>query len=190
VDPTKRKATVPPKSKSKKGKKADPASMVAEYETSHGKMMFGKDGRFYLTPAESAQAGLLVQKQRWFLEKASYIGLKDKFVFTQAFVDGCRKDEHEINVLGPVPGVDVMAKRSQKWWVKCEDRRLPYYRDSSCSLPLATTHSTTTTPRLATREDLGGGGGARGRGSRESPLERAGLLVRLNNRKISPPHQT
>jgi hypothetical protein len=30
-----------------------------------------------------------------------------------------------------------MAKRSQGW-VKCEDR-LPYYKDSSCSLPLATT---------------------------------------------------
>jgi hypothetical protein len=40
-------------------------------------------------------------------------------------------------VLGPVPGVDVMAKRSQGW-VKCEDR-LPYYKGSSCSLPLATT---------------------------------------------------
>jgi hypothetical protein len=42
-----------------------------------------------------------------------------------------------INVLGPVPGVDVMTKRSQGW-VKCEDR-LPYYTDSSCGLPLATT---------------------------------------------------
>jgi hypothetical protein len=34
----------------------------------------------------------------------------------------CVKD-----VLGPVPGVGVMAKRSQGW-VKCEDR-LPYYRN-------------------------------------------------------------
>jgi hypothetical protein len=42
------------------------------------------------------------------------------------------------NVLGPVPGVDVMAKRSQGW-VKCEDR-LPYYRGSSCSLPLPRLH--------------------------------------------------
>ena len=45
---------------------------------------------------------------------------------------------HCYNVLGPVPGVDVMAKRSQGW-VKCEDR-LPYYRDSSCSLPLPRLH--------------------------------------------------
>jgi hypothetical protein len=30
-----------------------------------------------------------------------------------------------LDVLGPVPGVGVMAKRSQGW-VKCEDR-LPYY---------------------------------------------------------------
>ena len=94
--PTKRKATAPPKAKSKKGKKADPASTVAEYETSYGKMMFGKDGRFHLTPAESAHAGLLVQKQKWFLNKASSLGLKDTFVFTQAFVDGCQKDEQAI----------------------------------------------------------------------------------------------
>jgi hypothetical protein len=77
---------------------------------------------------------------------------------------------HQINmdVLGPVPGVDVMAKRSQGW-VECEDR-LPYYKYSSCSLP--------NLPRLhdqhadsAIREDLGGGGGARGPGP-----ARAGLL--------------
>jgi hypothetical protein len=42
------------------------------------------------------------------------------------------------DVLGPVPGVDVVAKRSQGW-VKCEER-LPYYRDSSCSLPLPRLH--------------------------------------------------
>jgi hypothetical protein len=40
-----------------------------------------------------------------------------------------------LHVLGPVPGVDVMAKGPQGW-VKCEDR-LPYYKDNSCSLPLA-----------------------------------------------------
>jgi hypothetical protein len=39
-------------------------------------------------------------------------------------------------VLGPVLGVGVVAKRPQGW-VKCEDR-LPYYKGSSCSLPLAT----------------------------------------------------
>jgi hypothetical protein len=60
------------------------------------------------------------------------------------------------NVLGPVPGVGVMAKRSQGW-VKCEDR-LPYYRDSSCSLPLPRLHvSTTTTPRLARTSRRGRG---------------------------------
>jgi hypothetical protein len=55
------------------------------------------------------------------------------------------------NVLGPVPGVDVMAKRSQGW-VKCEDR-LPYYRGSSCSLPLPRLHDHNST----TREDLAAG---------------------------------
>ena len=73
-----------------------------------------------------------------------------------------------LNVLGPVPGVDVMAKRPQGW-VKCEDR-LPYYRGNSCSLPLPRLHDHNST----TREDLaarGGGGGARGKGP-----ARVGLL--------------
>jgi hypothetical protein len=60
------------------------------------------------------------------------------------------------NVLGPVLGVDVMAKRSQGW-VKCEDR-LPYYRGSSCSLPLPRLHDHNST----TREDLAAGAGAPG----------------------------
>jgi hypothetical protein len=38
-----------------------------------------------------------------------------------------------------------MAKRSQGW-VKCEDR-LPYYRDSSCSLPLPRLHDHNSTTR-------------------------------------------
>jgi hypothetical protein len=71
------------------------------------------------------------------------------------------------NVLGPVPGVDVMAKRSQGW-VKCEDR-LPYYRDSSCSLPLPRPHDhNSTTPRPARTSRRGG---ARGKGP-----ARVGLL--------------
>jgi hypothetical protein len=69
--------------------------------------------------------------------------------------------EYLRHVLGPVPGVDVMAKRSQGW-VKCEDR-LPYYRDSSCSLPLPRLHDS--------RGPRGGGGGARGKGP-----ARVGLL--------------
>jgi hypothetical protein len=59
-------------------------------------------------------------------------------------------------VLGPVPGVDVMAKRSQGW-VKCEDR-LPYYKYSSCSLPLATTPR----PRLRDSRLAGTSAGAPG----------------------------
>jgi hypothetical protein len=52
-----------------------------------------------------------------------------------------------------------MAKRSQGW-VKCEDP-LPYYRDSSCSLPLPRrlhdhNHNS------ATREDLAAGAAAPG----------------------------
>jgi hypothetical protein len=38
------------------------------------------------------------------------------------------------HVLGPVPGIDVMAMGPQGW-VQCEDR-LPCYKDNSCVLPL------------------------------------------------------
>ena len=55
-----------------------------------------------------------------------------------------------------------MANRSQGW-VKCEDR-LPYYRDSSCSLPLPRLHDHNST----TREDLAAGAGAPGA---QGPLE-------------------
>jgi hypothetical protein len=80
---TKRETTAPPKAKTKKSKKADPAATVEVFGTNYGKIMFGKKGRFHLTPAESADAaGLLVKKQRWFLNKASSLGLKDTFVFT------------------------------------------------------------------------------------------------------------
>jgi hypothetical protein len=50
------------------------------------------------------------------------------------------------NVLGPVPGVGVMAKGPQGW-VRCEDR-LPYYKGNSCRLPRPRGHDPTT-PRLA-----------------------------------------
>ena len=91
--PTKRKATAPPKAKNKKGKKVDPASTVEVFGTKYGKMMFGNKGRFHLTPAESAHAGLLVQAQKWFLNKAGAFGVNDMYAFTQAFVDECQKDE-------------------------------------------------------------------------------------------------
>jgi hypothetical protein len=76
-------------------------------------------------------------------------------------------------VLGPVPGVDVMAKRSQGW-VKCEDR-LPYYRDSSCSLSLATTPR----PRLRdSREPRRGrlGSRARSSGALGASMQREGAV--------------
>jgi hypothetical protein len=66
-----------------------------------------------------------------------------------------------LNVLGPVPGVDVMAKGPQGW-VQCEDHLL-YYKDNSCSLPRPHNHDSTT------RENPGGG--ARGPGP-----ARVGLL--------------
>ena len=94
--PTKRKTPAPPKTRVKKGKKEDPAKTVEVFTTEFGKMMFGDKGRFHLTPAESAHAGLLIQAQTWFMDKASSLGPCGTFVFTQAFVDGCQKDEQEI----------------------------------------------------------------------------------------------
>ena len=94
--PTKRKTPAPPKTRVKKGKKEDPAKTVEVFTTEYGKMMFGDKGRFHLTPAESAHAGLLIQAQTWFMDKASSLGPCGTFVFTQAFVDGCQKDEQEI----------------------------------------------------------------------------------------------
>ena len=87
-----------------------------------------------------------------------------------------------------VPGVDVMAKRSQGW-VRCEDR-LPYYRDSSCSLSLATT------PRLRLHDSRGprrGRPGSRARSSgalgasmqREGPLFRTASFFFLNDTRIA-----
>jgi hypothetical protein len=69
-----------------------------------------------------------------------------------------RRASYFCNVLGPVPGVDVMAKRSQGW-VKCKmcEDRLPYYRGSSCSLPLLRPHDHNPT----TREDLAAGAWAK-----------------------------
>jgi hypothetical protein len=84
------------------------------------------------------------------------------------------------NVLGPVPGVDVMAKRSQGW-VKCEDR-LPYYRSTSCSLPLATTTTPRPRPRLHDSR-----GSRRGRG-RPGPRARpSGALAASMQREGAVP---
>jgi hypothetical protein len=64
------------------------------------------------------------------------------------------------NVLGPVPGVDVMAKRP-RGWVKCEDR-LPYYRKSeiapaACHLPRLHDHDSTTRESRVARTSAGAG---------------------------------
>jgi hypothetical protein len=66
-----------------------------------------------------------------------------------------------------------MAKRSQGW-VKCEGC-LPYYKDSSCSLPLATT------PRPRLHDPRGPqrgrpGSKARSSGALEASMEREGAV--------------
>jgi hypothetical protein len=81
-----------------------------------------------------------------------------------------------------------MAKRSQGW-VKCEDR-LPYYKDNSCSLSLATT------PRLRLHDSRGprrGRPGSRARSSgalgasmqHEGPLFRTASFQKKNDTRIA-----
>jgi hypothetical protein len=95
------------------------------------------------------------------VRRAVCCGFGGSWVISCAIRPGDAESTHS-HVLGPVPGVGVMAKRSQGW-VKCEDR-LPYYRDSSCSLPLPRLHGHNST----TREDLAVGAGAPGA---KGPLE-------------------
>jgi hypothetical protein len=73
-----------------------------------------------------------------------------------------------------------MAKRPQGW-VKCEDR-LPYYRDSSCSLPLATTTTPCPRPRLHDSR-----GPRRGRGRPGSRARPSGSLAASMQREGAVP---
>jgi hypothetical protein len=83
-------------------------------------------------------------------------------------------------VLGPVPASRGLAlwlsKRSQRR-AKCEDR-LPYYKDSSCSLPLATTPR----PRLHDPR-----GPRRGRGRPGSRARSSGALAASMQREGAVP---
>jgi hypothetical protein len=57
--------------------------------------MFGKNGMFPFTPAESARCGLLLQGQKWYLDKAEGMGLQDGFEFTLELADDLRDEEAE-----------------------------------------------------------------------------------------------
>jgi hypothetical protein len=54
----------------KKNKTQAPEELVKSFSTKYGKNMFGKNGMFFFTPAESARCGLLLQGQTWYLDKA------------------------------------------------------------------------------------------------------------------------
>jgi hypothetical protein len=87
---------------------------------------------------------------------------------------------HKGNVLGPVPGVGVMAKGPQGW-VKCEDR-FPTTKIT----PAACRGSTTTALRLA-RTSLGGGrpgSRARSGGALGASMQREGAVPGTASFKI------
>jgi hypothetical protein len=73
----------------------DPASVIEEFGTTYGNMMFGEAGIYQLTPAASGRCGMLIQKQYRF-----HPGLQDTFEFTQAATDGWQEDGAEIRKQG------------------------------------------------------------------------------------------
>jgi hypothetical protein len=83
-----------------------------------------------------------------------------------------------LGCLGPRPGrgLTLWLRGLSQGWVKCEDR-LPYYRDSSCSLPLAMT------PRPRLRDSRGPrrqrgrpGSRARSSGALAASMQREGAV--------------
>jgi hypothetical protein len=72
----KRKPATGAKTSNNKGKGEDPATVIEEFYTAYGKNMFDEDGIYQLTQADSARCGVLIQKQKWFLDKAVSMGLQ------------------------------------------------------------------------------------------------------------------
>ena len=60
----KRKPATAAKTSKKKGEGMDPASVIEEFGTTYGNMMFDEAGISQLTPADSGRCGMLIQKQR------------------------------------------------------------------------------------------------------------------------------
>jgi hypothetical protein len=127
-----------------------------------GEAQTGRQWRFLLVTEAGgavksiAVAGLEVQG----VDLATKEGLKAS-ISPSPVVRSTASSSTPKHVLGPVPGVDVMAKRSQGW-VKCEDR-LPYYKGSSYSLSLLVT-----TPRLRLHDSRGPRRGRPGPSARSS----------------------
>jgi hypothetical protein len=96
----KRKPTTRENTTNKKGKAKDPATLIKDFSTIYGKIMFSEDGIYQLTPAESARCGVLIQSQQWFLNKAVFTGLQDTFQFSHAFADDIQEEGAEIVAQG------------------------------------------------------------------------------------------
>ena len=93
---TKRKSPRTTAASKKKSKIAAPAIQVAEFGTEYGRVMFGPDGAYPLTPATSALVGLLLQEQKWYQDKADTMGLEDFEPFTRELADELTNDEAEL----------------------------------------------------------------------------------------------
>jgi hypothetical protein len=80
----------------KKGKTETPGNTISEFDTKYGSIMFGPDGAFPLTPAQSAHCGLLLQSQKWYRDKAELMGLQDSFEFTIELAEELTEEEAEM----------------------------------------------------------------------------------------------
>ena len=58
----KRKPATAAKTSKKKGEGMDPASVIEEFGTTYGNMMFDEAGISQLTPADSGRCGMLIQR--------------------------------------------------------------------------------------------------------------------------------
>ena len=93
---TKRKSPRTTAESKKKSKTSAPEILVADFDTDYGKIMFGPDGVYPLTPAKSALVGLLLQEQKWYQDKAVDMGLDEFEPFTRELADELVDNEAEL----------------------------------------------------------------------------------------------
>jgi hypothetical protein len=86
--------------------------LIKDFSTIYGRIMFGENGIYQLTPAESARCGVLIQSQPWYLDKAVSTDLHDAFQFSHAFAEELQEDGAEIVVHGDeVEHASVVPRR-------------------------------------------------------------------------------
>ena len=93
----------------KKSKTLSPGNSVSEFATKYGRAMFGSDGAFPLTPAQSADCGRLLQRQKWYENKSEIMGLQDTFEFTDELAEELTDDEAVMVAQGQDVDIDSLT---------------------------------------------------------------------------------